>query len=439
MDDGLPSPDPSPDPAPPHRRRPRYRGKNPRAFHEKYKELQPARFPETVQKVLAAGKTPAGTHRPILLAEVLDVLAPQPGDFAVDCTLGYGGHAEALLRRIAGPGGHLLALDADPIEGARTLARLRAAGFGPDALTWERRNFAGLAASLAALRPGGAHVLLADLGVSSMQLDVPGRGFSVKHDGPLDMRMNPHRGPTAAGWLANVSPRALARALIENADEPRADALAAVLAGRVFPTTRALADAVSAAVPAPVREDTVRRVFQAVRIAVNEEFGALDTLLRTLPGCLAPGGRAAILTFHSGGGSAGKSRVQGGAADGCLRGNRGRGDPPRPRRAAGQSAFHLREAALGAKIVGRALRLPRFDGCLRKAGKANQRAITRQAKRPPYKQRQFSPPATARSPPPRRCRAAGAPCRGSRRLAARVGTRRRRRCPWVRRRSPRWG
>ncbi len=189
MDDGpLP-----PDPAPPHRRRPRYSGKNPRAFHEKYKEHAPERFPETVEKVLAAGKTPAGTHRPIMVAEIMEVLAPQPWEFAVDCTLGYGGHARALLRRLTGPGAHLLALDADPIEGERTLARLRASGYGPDVLTWEHRNFAGLAAWMAARRPEGADVILADLGVSSMQLDQPGRGFSVKHDGPLDMRMNPQR------------------------------------------------------------------------------------------------------------------------------------------------------------------------------------------------------------------------------------------------------
>lgn len=286
--------------APIHRRRPRYRGKNPRAFHEKYKEHDPARFPETIQKVLASGKTPAGTHRPILAEEILEVLAPQPGEFAVDCTLGYGGHAETILRSIMGPGGHLLTLDADPIEGERALARLRAAGFGPEVLTWERRNFAGLAALLACRRPEGANVILADLGVSSMQLDVPGRGFSVKHDGPLDMRMNPQRGLTAAEWLAKIRPEALARMLADHADEPRAGTLAATLAGRSFQTTCSLAEAVSNAVPAPVREDTVRRVFQAVRIAVNDEFGALDTLLRTLPDCLAPGGRVAILTFHSG-------------------------------------------------------------------------------------------------------------------------------------------
>ncbi len=283
----------------PHLRRPRYRGRNPRGFHEKYKEHDPARFPETVQKVLASGKTPAGSHRPILLAEILDVLAPRPGEFAVDCTLGYGGHARALLERIA-PGGHLLALDADPLEGQRTLDRLRAAGFGPEVFTWERRNFAGLAALLAGRRPEGADMILADLGVSSMQLDRPERGFSVKHDGALDMRMNPERGLTASEWLARVRPDALARALEENADEPRAERLAAALAGKTFATTRALADAVGSLVPAPDAEDTVRRVFQAVRIEVNEEFGALDALLRGLPGCLAPGGRAAVLTFHSG-------------------------------------------------------------------------------------------------------------------------------------------
>ena len=283
----------------PHRRRPRYRGKNPRAFHEKYKEHRPEQYPETAQKVLAAGKTPAGTHRPILLPETLEILAPQPGDFAVDCTLGYGGHAEAILRRLT-PGGHLLALDADPIEGARTEARLRVAGFGSDVFTWERRNFAGTAALLVSHHPEGANLLLADLGVSSMQLDVPGRGFSVKTDGPLDMRMNPQRGQLASVWLSKVSADTLARALAANADEPHAVQLASVLAGGNFPTTTALARAVLAAVPARDAEETVRRVFQAIRIEVNDEFGALETLLRTLPTCLKPGGRAAILTFHSG-------------------------------------------------------------------------------------------------------------------------------------------
>lgn len=293
--------DPSPDSSPPtHRRRPRYSGKNPRRFHEKYKELHADQYPETVEKVLASGRTPAGTHRPILLPEILEWLDPQPGEFAVDCTLGYGGHAEAILRRVAAPGGHLLALDVDPIEGPRTAARLLAAGFGLDVFSWERRNFAGLGALLGTRRPQGADLILADLGVSSMQLDVPERGFSVKNDGPLDMRMNPQRGVPASEFVAKTSPATLARFLQENADEPRATALAAALAGRSFPTTSALATAVAAAVPTQDRDDTVRRVFQAIRIAVNEEFSALDTFLRTLPGCLAPGGRVAILSFHSG-------------------------------------------------------------------------------------------------------------------------------------------
>ncbi len=285
----------------PHRRRPRYSGKNPRKFHEKYKELRAGQYPETVEKVLASGKTPAGTHRPILLPEILELLAPQPGEFAVDCTLGYGGHAEAILRRIMGaPGAHLLALDVDPIEGPRTAARLRAAGFGPDVFSWERRNFAGLAPLLATCRPAGADLILADLGVSSMQLDVPERGFSVKTEGPLDMRMNPRRGASASEFLAKTRPETLARVLQENADEPRAVPLATLLAGRTFATTSAFAAAIAAAVPPLDRENTVRRVFQAVRIAVNEEFSALDTFLRTLPGCLAPGGRVAVLSFHSG-------------------------------------------------------------------------------------------------------------------------------------------
>ena len=237
---------------------------------------------------------------PSCCLKILEVLAPQPGEFAVDCTLGYGGHSEAILRRTAGPGAHLLALDVDPIEGPRTAARLLATGFGPDVFSWERRNFAGLAALLAARRPQGADVILADLGVSSMQLDVPERGFSVKNDGPLDMRMNPQRGMPASEWLAKTRPETLTRVLTDNADEPRAVPLAAALAGRTFPTTISLAAAIAAAVPSKDQEDAVRRVFQAVRIAVNDELSALDTFLRTLPGCLAPGGRVAILSFHSG-------------------------------------------------------------------------------------------------------------------------------------------
>ena len=287
---------------PPHRRRPRYPGKNPRRFEHKYKELDPQRHPDTIANVLASGKTPAGSHVPIMVGEILDVLHPQPGDFAVDCTLGHGGHARAILERIM-PGGHLLGLDVDPVELPRTEQRLREAGFGLDQLTVAKSNFAGLPAAIAKTGRGGADLILADLGVSSMQLDNPERGFSTKGDGPLDMRMNPSRGISAAQWLEKVSPEKLAGVLQENADEPHAERIASTLAGRCLATTTDLAAAIHpalASVSPEERELSIRRVFQAIRIEVNEEFTALDTLLRVLPQSLNPGGRIAILTFHSG-------------------------------------------------------------------------------------------------------------------------------------------
>ena len=289
-------------PSTPHRRRPRYPGKNPRRFEHKYKELDPQRHPDTIAKVLASGKTPAGSHVPIMVAEILEVLRPQPGDFVVDCTLGYGGHARALMERIV-PGGHLLGLDVDPIELARTEERLRSDGCGPEQFTAVKSNFAGLPAAIAKTGRTGADLILADLGVSSMQLDNPERGFSTKADGPLDMRMNPSRGISAAQWLEKVSPEKLAAVLQENADEPHAERVASTLAGRCLATTTDLATAIHSALASispDERELSVRRVFQAIRIEVNEEFTALDTLLRVLPHCLNPGGRVAILTFHSG-------------------------------------------------------------------------------------------------------------------------------------------
>ena len=286
--------------ATPHKRRVRYAGKNPRRFEDKYKEH--GSDAATLARVIAAGKTPAGTHRPIMVAEILAALAPQPGDLAVDCTLGYGGHAQELLARIT-PGGKLLGLDADPIELPKTEARLRELGFGPDVFTAHRSNFAGLSQVLAANQITGADMILADLGVSSMQIDDPARGFSVKLDGPLDMRMNPQRSQPASARLEKLKPAALADLLVENSDEPHANELSSALAGKQFTTTLQLADAIRTALPGLKREDAglaIRRVFQALRIAVNDEFSALETFLRNLPACLNPGGRVAILTFHSG-------------------------------------------------------------------------------------------------------------------------------------------
>ena len=297
---------PTDDTPPVQKRRPRYSGKNPRTFHEKYKELNPERYEADVRKIVESGKTPAGMHRAIMVAEVLQALAPRAGSVAVDCTLGFGGHARAILDRIQ-PGGRLIGLDVDPIELPRTEERLRAAGFGADTFVAHRSNFAGLPRLLANEGLAGADVILADLGVSSMQLDNPARGFTYKEPGPLDMQMNPTRGKPASQLLAHLSEETIARLLEENADEPDARIIARALKAQAILTTVDLCRSVRAGIVAerPKASDTeveksIRRTFQALRIAVNDEFSALDTFLRHLPLCLAPGGRVAVLTFHSG-------------------------------------------------------------------------------------------------------------------------------------------
>lgn len=317
----------------PHKRRPRYSGKNPRRFEEKYKEHNPERYAADVAKVLASGKTPAGTHRPIMVAEILTALALQPGEVVVDCTLGYGGHAREMLAQVAPVEapvrGRLIGLDVDPLEHPRTTARLREAGWGENVFTPIRSNFAGLPKVLAGLGLTGVDAILADLGVSSMQIDDPARGFTFKVDGPLDLRLNPSRPPSAADWLARVTEGDLASALTENSDEPRADLLARELIARraatPFIRTRQLAEAIRdiLRLPEPGRgvetDDTpVRRVFQALRIAVNDEFGVLDLFLRHLPFALKPGGRVAILTFHSGEDRRVKTAFKAGQRDGTY-------------------------------------------------------------------------------------------------------------------------
>jgi 16S rRNA (cytosine1402-N4)-methyltransferase len=241
-----------------------------------------------------------------MVEEALESLDPRPGDHGVDVTLGWGGHAQRLLERLA-PGGQLLALDTDPTELPRTEARLRRLGFDETTLIARRTNFAGLRAALdSAGWHDGADFVLADLGVSSMQIDNPARGFSFAADGPLDMRMNPNRGLSAARWLEHATVAGLAAVLRDHADEPFADDLAQALVTRrsALTTTQALARAVREALAGRARDDeadrSVRRVFQALRIEVNDEFGALDALLRQLPGCLRPGARVAVITFHSG-------------------------------------------------------------------------------------------------------------------------------------------
>jgi len=289
---------------PPRQRRVRYQGTHPRRFQEKYKELDPEQHADELEKVLARGHTPAGTHRSIMVQEILAALALRPGEVVLDATLGYGGHAKEILPRLL-PGGHLHGVDVDPLELPRTEARLRALGFDEAVFTAHRMNFAGLPRLKALV--GGFDGVLADLGVSSMQIDNPARGFSWKTDGPLDLRLNPQRGRSAADLLTTLDEATFAELLVENADEPHAAAIAREAHGHALRTTRELAQCVRTALLQVHELDreaetkkSLQRTFQALRIAVNDEFTVLDQFLALLPACLNPGGRVAILTFHSG-------------------------------------------------------------------------------------------------------------------------------------------
>jgi 16S rRNA (cytosine1402-N4)-methyltransferase len=241
-----------------------------------------------------------------MLDEVLRCLRPAAGDVAVDCTLGGGGHAQAILEAVR-PGGRLIGVDVDPVELARTEARLRAAGFCPDTFVARHGNFADLPRLLAGEQVPAADVILVDLGVSSMQIENPARGFSYKDPGPLDMRMDPSQGEPASDLVARVSQDVLAGLLVENADEPHAVLIASLLKQqRIMKTQdaeRLVRTGLNRAFPGLAKAEvkmSVRRTFQALRIAVNGELAALEAVLRALPACLAPGGRVAILTFHSG-------------------------------------------------------------------------------------------------------------------------------------------
>ncbi len=334
----------SPESAPsgdPHRRRKRYSGTHPRRFDQRYKELSPQRYPELRQRVIEQGRTPAGSHRPVLLAETLDVLGPRPGDTVADCTLGYGGHAGALLERI-GPPGLLLGLDVDAAELDRAQARL-VARFPQSRVRCFCKNFAGLPGVLAEAGVDGCDVILADLGVSSMQIDDPARGFSYSTDGPLDMRLNQRRARTAAGLLAKIREDELRAALSELADEPDAAAITRhiIAARRNAPITRTgqLVELVLEAkgLPRRWRRDTgesdekthpAARTFQALRMLVNDELAALREFLRVVPDCLRPAGRLAVISFHSGEGRLVKHALVAGRAAGVYR--RVADDPVRP-------------------------------------------------------------------------------------------------------------
>lgn len=289
---------------PPHVRRKRYRGTHPRTFEEKYKELNPQNFASDIEKVIARGQTPAGMHRPICVDEILSILDPKPGETGLDVTLGFGGHSREILPRLL-PGGRLFAVDVDAIELPRTEARLRKLGFSKKELVIHKMNFAGIA-KLLPEAGGGFDCILADLGVSSMQLDNPERGFSYKNDGPLDLRLNPTRGTPASALIQSLSVEELTELLTDNADEPCAELIAQEIKKATSPitSTRQLSDIVRTVLKTLPDDRThaksLQRTFMALRIAVNDEFGVLDRFLDVLPWCMKPGGRVAILSFHSG-------------------------------------------------------------------------------------------------------------------------------------------
>ena len=292
-----------------HKRRVRYKGTHPRNYKEKYKELQPEKYADTVAKVVSKGSTPAGMHLSICVREILDFLQIKPGQKGLDATLGYGGHTREMLKCLQSQG-HLYALDVDPIELAKTRERLQSQGFGPEILTIIQENFANI--DRVAAEVGPFDFVLADLGVSSMQIDNPDRGFSYKTEGPLALRLNPEKGITAAERLQTIEEEELRGMLLENADEPYAEEIARAVVqeirrGNPIDTTTRLRQVIEKAlsrVPAADRKEAVKkscqRTFQALRIDVNSEFEVLYSFLEKLPDVLAPGGRVAVLTFHSG-------------------------------------------------------------------------------------------------------------------------------------------
>ncbi len=329
-----------------HKRRVRYKGTHPRTFEEKYKEHDPEKYADTVARVIEKGSTPAGMHIPIMVKEILEFLQIRPGQKGLDATLGYGGHTRKMLEKLTevsgtseltdevyikddiqtmddswenseevlrekAPEGHLYALDVDPIEIVKTGERLQKAGYGEEILTILQQNFANLEA--VAKEYGPFDFMLADLGVSSMQIDDPKRGFSYKADGPLDLRLDPQHGIPASQRLRELNREELIGMLVENSDEPYAEQIASQICktfkkGGSMDTTTALREAIERALcflpenkeKKDILKKTCQRVFQALRIDVNSEFEVLEAFLNALPEALADGGRVAILTFHSG-------------------------------------------------------------------------------------------------------------------------------------------
>ncbi len=301
--------------AQPHRRRVHYSGRYPKRFEEKYKEQDPEKYQDEIEHVISKGNTPAGMHIPIMVKETLDILDIRPGMKGLDCTLGYGGHSSAMLEKLEGRG-HLCSLDADPIEIVKTEKRMREKGFCEDIFTPIHTNFRNI--DQVAAQYGPFDFVMADLGVSSMQIDTPSRGFSWKYDAPLDLRFDPEHGVPASERLKELDVYELEDMFRENSDEPYAAEIARAIAqafrkkqelSTTFELRNLIRDTILAQkeirkLSAAGQKEAVKksdaRIFQALRIDVNSEFEVLYEFLEKLPGVLAPGGKAVVLTFHSG-------------------------------------------------------------------------------------------------------------------------------------------
>jgi len=256
-----------------------------------------------MKRVLSETTAAPALHRPVMLAEVLAHARPVSGDVVIDVTIGDAGHAQALAEAVL-PEGRLVGLDADPMQLQRARARL--APFDGQ-VRLHHANFSELGRVLAAESLDAADIIVADLGVSAMQLDDSRRGLHYKIVGPLDMRLDPMRGERAADLLDRVGEDELAALLESGADEPYARPIAGLLKGRSIWTSDALERAIRIGRPRELPQltkqevkDSIRRTFQALRVAVNDELTSLDRLLAALPACLRSGGRAVILTFHEG-------------------------------------------------------------------------------------------------------------------------------------------
>ena len=296
-----------------HHRRPRYSGTHPKSFQQKYKEHNIAAHPELRTHLRAKGKTPAGSHIPVLIEEVIGCLKPKAGQTIADCTVGYGGHSLEFIKHI-GPTGKLIAFDVDGAELERTRHRLSKE---KASISFYHSNFAGIANALSKEKLDGYDIIFADLGVSSMQIDNPARGISYKNEGPLDMRMDERLKQTGADLLNSLSEEELAKALWELSDEPDYKEIAhlIVIQRAVQPITQVsqLVRLVFAVKGLTINSwkkkqrsskfgslHPAARTFQALRILVNDELGCLKELLRIAPYCLRPGGRIGIISFHSG-------------------------------------------------------------------------------------------------------------------------------------------